>query len=157
MDSLVNVRVAILVTDGFEQSELSEPRAALDKAGAVTSVVSPKGALLLPGGVMNPDALRMHPKAVDFVKAFFDADKPVAAICHGPWMVIEAGAASGRRIAAWPSLKTDLRNAGAEWVDEEVVVDGNLVTSRKPADLPAFNRAMLERFAQGRRRTHQAA
>jgi len=187
MDSLVNVRVAILVTDGFEQSELSEPRAALDTAGAVTSVVSPKDervrgfyhgewgsevrvdvaldraqardfdALLLPGGVMNPDALRMHPKAVEFVKAFFDAGKPVAAICHGPWMVIEAGAAGGRRIAAWPSLKTDLRNAGAEWVDEEVVVDGNLVSSRKPADLPAFNRAMLERFAQGRRRTHQAA
>jgi len=187
MDSLANVRVAILVTDGFEQSELSEPRSALDKAGAVTSVVSPKGervrgsrhgewgsevgvdvaldraqardfdALLLPGGVMNPDALRIHPRAVEFVKAFFDAGKPVAAICHGPWMVIEAGAASGRRIAAWPSLKTDLRNAGAEWVDEEVVVDGNLVSSRKPADLPAFNRAMLERFAQGRRRTHQAA
>src|SRR5215475_9810346 len=155
MDSLANVRVAILVTDGFEQSELSEPRAALDTAGAVTSVLSPKeervrgfyhgewgsevrvdvaldraqardfDALLLPGGVMNPDALRMHPKAVEFVKAFFDAGKPVAAI--------------GRRIAAWPSLKTDLRNAGAEWVDEEVVVDGNLVSSRKPADLPAFN------------------
>ena len=106
---------------------------------------------------MNPDALRIHPRAVEFVKAFFDAGKPVAAICHGPWMVIEAGAASGRRIAAWPSLKTDLRNAGAEWVDEEVAVDGNLVSSRKPADLPAFNRAMLERFAQGRRRTHQAA
>src|SRR5262250_2980838 len=186
MDSLANVWVAILVTDGFEPSELSEPRSALDKAGAVTRVVSPKGervqgfrhgewgsevrvdvaldraqardfdALLLPAGVMNPDALRMHPKAVEFVKAFFDAGKPVAAICHGLWMVIEAGAASGRRIAAWPSLKTDLRNAGAEWVDEEVVVDGNLVSSRKPADLPAFNRAMLERFA-GRRRTHQAA
>ena len=187
MDSLANVKVAILVTDGFEQSELSAPRAALDEAGAVTSVVSPKGervrgwrhgewgtevqvdvaldraqpqdfdALLLPGGVMNPDALRMHPKAVEFVKAFFDANKPVAAICHGPWTIIEAGAARGRRIAAWPSLKTDLRNAGAEWVDEEVVVDGNLVSSRKPADLPAFNRAMLQRFAQGRRHTHQAA
>lgn len=187
MDSLANIRVAILCTDGFEQSELQEPRAALDAAGAVTSVVSPKGeqvrgwqhgtwgsevrvdvaldraqardfdALLLPGGVMNPDSLRMHPKAVEFVRAFFDADKPVAAICHGPWMVIEAGVARGRRIAAWPSLKTDLRNAGAEWVDEEAVVDGNLVTSRKPADIPAFNRAMLQRFAQGRRRTHQAA
>ena len=106
---------------------------------------------------MNPDSLRIHPKAVEFVKAFFDADKPVAAICHGPWMVIEAGVARGRRIAAWPSLKTDLRNAGAEWVDEEAVVDGNLVTSRKPADIPAFNRAMLQRFSQGRRRTHQAA
>src|SRR5262250_474300 len=107
--------------------------------------------------LMNPDSLRMHPRAVEFVKAFFDADKPVAAICHGPWMVIEAGVARGRRIAAWPSLKTDLRNAGAEWVDEEVVVDGNLVTSRKPADIPAFNRAMLQRLAQGRRRTDQAA
>jgi len=187
MDGLTKIRVAILCTDGFEQSELKEPRAVLDTAGAVTSVVSPKDeqvhgwhhgqwgsevrvdvaldraqardfdALLLPGGVMNPDSLRMHPKAVEFVKAFFDADKPVAAICHGPWMVIEAGVARGRRIAAWPSLKTDLRNAGAEWVDEEVVVDGNLVTSRKPADIPAFNRAMLQRFAQGRRRTHQAA
>ena len=105
-------------------------------------------ALLLPGGVFNPDALRMQPKAVAFVKAFFSAGKPVASICHGPWTVIEAGAAQGRRIASWPSLKTDLRNAGAEWVDEEVVVDGNLVTSRNPDDIPAFNRAMIDLFAQ---------
>jgi len=105
-------------------------------------------ALLLPGGVFNPDSLRMQPKAVAFVKAFFDAGKPVASICHGPWTVIEAGAARGRRIASWPSLQTDLRNAGGEWVDQEVVVDGNLVTSRKPDDIPAFNRAMIDLFAQ---------
>jgi protease I len=187
MESLKGLKVAILVTDGFEQSELSEPRRALDQAGAVTNVVSPKSdrvrgwnskdwgaevpvdvaldraqpqdfdALVLPGGVMNPDALRMQPKAVEFVKAFFDAGKPVAVICHGPWTVIEAGAARGRRIAAWPSLKTDLRNAGAEWVDQEVVVDGNLVSSRKPADIPAFNRAMIELFGSARRQAHEAA
>ena len=106
-------------------------------------------ALLLPGGVINPDKLRMEPKAVAFVKSFFDNRKPVAAICHGPWSIIEAGAARGRRIASWPSLKTDLRNAGAEWVDEEAVTDGNLVTARKPDDIPAFNRAMIELFSQG--------
>jgi protease I len=169
-------RVAILATDGFEQSELLEPRKALDEAGAETMVVSPRpgrikgwkhtqwgdevavdlpleranaeefDALLLPGGVMNPDSLRLDPRAIAFAKAFFDAVKPVAAICHGPWTVIEAGAAQGRRIAAWPSLKTDLQNAGAEWVDEEVCVDGPLVTSRKPDDLPAFNREMLKLF-----------
>ena len=104
-------------------------------------------ALLLPGGVMNPDKLRMQPKAVDFVRSFFDAGKPVAAICHGAWTIIEAGAARGRKIASWPSLKTDLRNAGAEWHDQEVVVDGNLVSSRKPDDLPAFNRSMVELFS----------
>lgn len=107
-------------------------------------------ALLLPGGVMNPDNLRMQQGAVDFVKAFFDAGLPVAVICHGPWTVIEAGAARGRRIASWPSLKTDLRNAGAEWVDEEAVVDGNLVSSRKPDDIPAFNQAMLRMFSRVR-------
>lgn len=177
-DTLKGLNVAILVTDGFEQVELTEPRKALDQAGAETCIVSPKGervrgwdftdwgdelpvdvpldgakpddfdALLLPGGVFNPDALRMQPKAVAFVKAFFDAGKPVASICHGPWTVIEAGAAQERRIASWPSLKTDLRNAGAEWVDQEVVVDGNLVTSRSPDDIPAFNRAMIDLFAQ---------
>src|SRR6202171_6507797 len=104
--------------------------------------------MLLPGGVMNPDSLRMQRKAVEFVKAFFDAGKPVAVICHGPWTVIEAGAARGRRIASWPSLKTDLRNAGAEWVDQEVVIDRNLVSSRKPDDIPAFNRAMIKLFGQ---------
>ncbi|HEY2155681.1 MAG TPA: type 1 glutamine amidotransferase domain-containing protein, partial [Isosphaeraceae bacterium] len=113
-------------------------------------------ALLLPGGVMNPDRLRMQPAAVDFVKAFFGSGKPVAAICHGPWTVIEAGAARGRRIASWPSLKTDLRNAGAEWVDEEVVVDDNLVSSRKPDDIPAFNREMISLFGRSRKHAVQA-
>lgn len=177
-ENLKGVRVAILVEDGFEQVELTEPRKALEQAGAETQIVSPKSqtvrgwnftdwgdefpvdvaldrtkpedfdALHLPGGVMNPDALRMQPKAVEFVKAFFDAGKPVAVICHGPWTVIEAGAARGRRIASWPSLKTDLRNAGAEWMDQEVVVDNNLVSSRKPDDIPAFNREMLKLFSR---------
>ena len=177
-ENLDGLKVAILVDDGFEQVELIEPRKALDQAGAETRIVSPRGervrgwdftdwgdelrvdvpldgakpddfdALLLPGGVFNPDALRMQPKAVAFVKAFFDAGKPVASICHGPWTVIETGAARGRRIASWPSLKTDLHNAGAEWVDQEVVVDGNLVTSRNPDDIPAFNRAMIDLYAQ---------
>jgi protease I len=176
--SLKGRKVAILVADGFEQVELTEPRKALDAAGAQTSVVSPKtdtvrgwnftdwgqeiavdvpleqakpeafDALLLPGGVMNPDTLRNDGKAVAFAAAFFQAGKPVASICHGPWMVIEAGAALGRRIAAWPSLKTDLNNAGAEWVDQEVCVDGNLVTSRNPDDIPAFNREMQKLFAR---------
>jgi protease I len=176
--TLSGKKVAILVTDGFEQVELTEPRKALDQAGARTSIVSPKAdkvrgwkftewgdemkvdvaldkanpddfdALLLPGGVMNPDSLRIEPKAVEFAAAFFDAGKPVASICHGPWMVIETGAAEGRRIASWPSLRTDLENAGAEWVDEESCVDGNLVTARKPEDIPAFNREMLKLFAR---------
>jgi protease I len=187
MDSLKGMTVAILVEDGFEQVELTRPQRALDLEGADTRIVSPRRdhvrawnvkdwgeefpvdvvltraqssdfhALLLPGGVMNPDALRMQPKAVEFVKAFFDAGKPVAVICHGPWTVIEAGAARGRRIASWPSLKTDLRNAGAEWVDEEVVVDGNLVSSRKPDDIPAFNREMIALFARARGQARSAA
>jgi protease I len=178
MASLQGMKVAILVTDGFEQVELLKPRQALDEAGAETQVISPKkdsargwdftdwgttvkvdqslddanasqfDALLLPGGVLNPDKLRMEPKAVAFVKSFFDSGKPVAAICHGPWTIIEAGAARGRKIASWPSLKTDLRNAGAEWIDKEAVVDGNLVSARKPDDIPAFNRAMIEMFSQ---------
>ena len=180
--NLQGIKVAILATDGFEQAELLKPREALKDAGAETKVVSPKpdrikgwdftdwgdevsvdlpldkarvedfDALLLPGGVINPDKLRMEPKAVAFVKAFFDTGKPVAAICHGPWSVIEAGAARGRRIASWPSLKTDIRNAGAEWVDQEAVVDGNLVSARKPDDIPAFNRAMIELFSQARQK-----
>jgi protease I len=187
MDELKGLRVAILVTDGFEQVELARPQKALAVAGAETSVVSPKAdrvrgwnftdwgdevpvdvplvearpedfdALLLPGGVMNPDALRIQPKAVQFVKAFFDARKPVAVICHGPWTIIEAGAARGRRIASWPSLKTDLRNAGAEWVDEEAVVHDNLLSSRKPDDIPAFNRAMIDLFGRARRQARPAA
>jgi protease I len=177
---LDGLKVAILATDGFEQSELLEPRKALQQAGATAEVVAPKGgkirgwnhtewgqevgvdrelqqadpeqydALVLPGGVMNPDKLRAIPEAVRFAKSFFDAGKPVAAICHGPWTVVEAGAAKGHRMTSWPSLKTDLRNAGAEWVDAEVVVDGKLVTSRKPDDIPAFNRAAIELFAQAR-------
>lgn len=180
--NLQGVKVAILVTDGFEQVELTEPRKALDQAGAQTRVVSPKNgkvkawkftewgdelpvdvaldsarpedfdALLLPGGVIDPDKLRMEPKAVQFVKSFFDAKKPVAAICHGPWTIVEAGAARGRKVTSWPSLKTDLKNAGAEWVDQEVVADGNLVASRKPDDIPAFNRAINELFGQKRQK-----
>lgn len=170
--------MAILVADGFEQSEMTEPRRALDEAGAETRLMAPHGgtvrawshtewgdgfpvdvtldearpddfdALHLPGGVLNPDTLRMNPSAVAFVKAFFADGKPVSAICHGPWTIIEAGEADGRRLTSWPSLKTDLRNAGAEWVDETVVTDGNLVTSRKPDDIPAFNRAVIELFSR---------
>jgi protease I len=187
MDTLSGLKVAILVTDGFEQVELLEPRKALDEAGAETRVVSPKSdrvrgwkftewgddvkvdvplasaraqefdALLLPGGVVNPDKLRMQPEAVGFVKAFFDARKPVAVICHGPWTIIEAGAARGRRMASWPSLKTDLRNAGAEWVDQDAVIDGDLVSSRKPDDIPAFNRAMIEVFGRSRGQGRKSA
>ena len=186
MANLNGLKVAILVTDGFEQVELVEPRKALDQAGAETKIVSPKNdrvrgwqftewgdelpvdvplyktqpenfdALLLPGGVINPDKLRMDPKAVSFVKSFFTTNKPVAAICHGPWTIIEADEARGRRIASWPSLKTDLRNAGAEWMDQESVVDGNLVSSRKPDDIPAFNRAMIDLFSASRAKAKHA-
>jgi PfpI family intracellular protease len=185
-DNLEGLNVAILVTDGFEQVELTEPRKALDEAGATTKIVSPKrdrvrawyftewsvefpvdvtldqpkpedfDALMLPGGVINPDSLRVQPKAVAFAKAFFDAGKPVAAICHGPWTVIETGAARGRRMTSWPSLKTDLKNAGADWVDEEAVVDKGLVTSRKPDDIPAFNRETIKLFGGARGRRHAA-
>ncbi|MET0384846.1 MAG: type 1 glutamine amidotransferase domain-containing protein [Polyangiales bacterium] len=178
MPALSNIKVAILVADGFEQSELTEPRKALEEAGVKTTVVSPQSdkvrgmkhhewsdsvnvdlpleaaspkqfdALLLPGGVFNPDALRMNPKAVEFARGFFDANKPVAAICHGPWLVVESGAARGRKLASWPSLKTDIQNAGGEWVDKPVVVDKNLITSRNPGDIPAFNRALIERLSQ---------
>src|SRR5579864_4676737 len=172
-------KIAILATDGFEQAELLEPRKALDQAGAKTQVVSPKegkirgwnhkdwgqevsvdvplksakaedyDALLLPGGVMNPDQLRMIPEVVAFVKHFTDAGKPVAAICHGPWTLIEAGAVRGKTITSWPSLKTDLKNAGATWQDKEVIRDGNLVTSRKPDDIPAFNKEMIRLIEEG--------
>ncbi|MBV9927958.1 MAG: type 1 glutamine amidotransferase [Acidobacteria bacterium] len=186
--SLEGKRVAILVAEGFEQSELDGPKQALDEAGAETFIVSPAeegwvqawqhfdlgemyevdvplaeadpsefDALLLPGGVANPDQLRMKPEAVDFVRAFFDAGKPVAAICHAPWTLIEAGVVEGRTMTSWPSLKTDLVNAGANWVDEEVVVDEGLVTSRKPDDIPAFNEKMLEEFAEGTHRAQKAA
>jgi len=170
--------VAILATDGFEQSELVDPRDALDRAGAMTTVIAPhagaiKGwqtrdwadevevdltldkahaddydALLLPGGVLNPDTLRTDAGAVTFVRSFFEAEKPVAAICHGPMMLIEADVLHDRHVTSWPSLRTDIRNAGGQWSDEEVVVDRGLVTSRKPADIPAFNRKMIEEFAE---------
>ncbi len=177
---LKNHKVAILATDGFEQSELTEPLQALEEAGAEVKIVSlqpgqikgwkhtdwgdPIGvdlevsqanadefdSLLLPGGVMNPDKLRMNEDAVAFVKKFVEAGKPIAAICHGPWTLIETGIVNGRTMTSWPSIKSDLINAGAHWVDEEVVTDGGLVTSRKPADLPAFNAKMIEEFAEGR-------
>lgn len=185
---LNGVRVAILATQGFEQAELTKPKAALEEAGARVDVVSPKAgiksgkikgwnmtdwgdsvkvdvelseakagnydALLLPGGVMNPDKLRMDPQAVAFVKSFFTANKPVAAICHGPWTLIEADVVRGRTMTSWPSLQTDLRNAGAKWVDQEVAEDNGLVTSRKPDDIPAFNRRIIELFSKA---AHHAA
>jgi len=174
MAGLTGKTVAILATDGFEQSELLDPQNALRAAGAHTKIVSLTKAkikgwtannwglevavdltideakpdhfdgLLLPGGVMNPDRLRMNPKAVQFVRAFFDDHKPIAAICHGPWLLVEAGIVKGRTLTSWPSLKTDIINAGGTWVDEEVVSHLNLITSRKPGDIPAFNRAMIE-------------
>ncbi len=177
--NIAGKRVAILATDGVERSELVEPRKALDAAGAKTTVISPKSgsikswdqnnwsadiavdlsldqaraddfdSLLLPGGVRNPDRLRIDKRAVDFVRAFFEAGKPVAAICHAPWMLVEAGVVRGRTLTSFPSLQTDIRNAGGDWVDREVVVDEGLVTSRKPDDIPAFNRKMIEEFAEG--------
>ncbi len=173
-------KVAVLATDGFEQSELEKPVEALKAAGATVEVVSPKkgqiqgiehdekgrtasvdvelasanasdyDALVLPGGVANPDKLRLEPQAIAFVKSFAEADKPIAAICHGPWMLINAGAVEGRKMTSWPSLECDLKNAGAEWMDAEVVVDRGLVTSRKPDDLPAFCDKMIEAFAAGK-------
>jgi protease I len=176
------MRVAILVADMFEQVELTEPRKALQQAGAQTVIVSPahgkvqganhhdKGdtvsvdmpldqataeqfdALMLPGGVANPDQLRANKKAVQFVKAFFDAGKPVAAICHAPWTLVEADVVRGRRLTSWPTLQTDIRNAGGNWVDEASVTDQNLTTSRKPDDIPKFNEAMLHLFEESRTR-----
>jgi protease I len=172
-------RVAILATDGVEQVELTEPRKALDDAGATTEVVSPANgsikawqhdhwgdhitvdvaladanaddfdALLLPGGVMNPDKLRQDERAVRFVRRFFESGKPIAAICHGPWLLVEAGAVRNRTVTSWPSLKTDIKNAGGDWVDREVVTDEGIVTSRKPDDIPAFNKKMIEEFVEG--------
>lgn len=178
MGRLDGMTVAALVTDGFEEVELTEPREAIAREGGCAVIVSPKkgkvkswdhtkwgpeydvdhvladadpaqfDALLLPGGVMNPDKLRMDPKAIRFIRSFFDAGKPVASICHGPWTLIEAGVVKGRRMTSYPSLKTDLANAGAQWVDEEVVEDRGLVTSRKPDDLSAFCEAMVGLFAR---------
>jgi protease I len=173
-------KVAILVAEGFEQSEMVQPRTALKQAGAETFIVSPekdevqgwnhfdKGerfnvdvnldeakpedfdALLLPGGVANPDQLRANPKAVQFARHFAERGKPIGVICHGPWTLIEAGVVKGRTMTSWPSLKTDLANAGAKWVDQEVVVDKGLVSSRKPADIPAFTRKLIEEIREGR-------
>jgi len=176
---LTGKKIAILVDEGFEQVELIKPRKALDRVGAETKVVSPRegevrgwnlkrwgksvavdiplesadatqfDALLLPGGVMSPDKLRLNPKAVEFVKHFVDSEKPIAAICHGPWMLIEAGGVHGRTVTSWPSLRTDIQNAGGHWVDQEVATDRGLVTSRKPEDIRAFNKKMIEEFAEG--------
>ncbi|MGV3577419.1 type 1 glutamine amidotransferase domain-containing protein [Brevundimonas sp.] len=178
--SLAGKTIAVVATDGFEQVELDQPVAALKAAGAKVEVIAPKAGtiqgfehhdkgqtvavdrtiddadpdtydgLVLPGGVINPDALRLEPSAIAFIKAFHTASKPIAAICHGPWTLIDAGVVNGRRVTSWPSLQTDLRNAGADWVDEEVVVDDGLVTSRNPNDLPAFCAKMIEEFAEGR-------
>jgi len=184
---LDGVRVAILATDGFEQSELFEPKKALEEAGATVQIVSLEAgeikgwnhtnwgetidvdltvdeanaddfdALQLPGGVMNPDKLRMNEQAVNFVKAFFDAGKPVGAICHAPWTLIEADVVRGRTVTSYPSIRKDLENAGAKWVDEEVVTDNGLVTSRKPDDIPAFNDKIIEEFAEGIHRRQKSA
>jgi protease I len=173
-------KVAVLATDGVEQVELTTPVKALKDAGAQVEVVSPKSgqiqgfnhfdkadmipvdrelsqsrpeeydALVLPGGVINPDQLRLVPQAIEFVRAFVQSDKPIAAICHGPWTLINARGVAGRRMTSWPSLEVDLDNAGADWFDEEVVVDGNLTTSRRPADLPAFCSTFIEEFAKAR-------
>lgn len=177
---LTGKKIAILATDGFEQDELLSPQKALEDAGAETEVVSPtegkiKGwkdtdwgktvkvdtqlkdahaeqydALVLPGGVMNPDHLRRNPQVLEFVRGFFESGKPVGAICHGPWTLIDAGVIKGRKLTSYESIQTDLKNAGAEWVDEEVVVDQGLVTSRKPDDLPAFNQKLVEEIAEGK-------
>lgn len=179
MATLENRRVAILTEEGFEQVELTSPKSALKEAGAMVDVISPKAdkikawdktnwgievdvdkqlsdvspddydALVLPGGVLNPDKLRQNKDAVAFVSAFLDEGKPIAAICHGPQMLIETGMINGRKLTSYPSLQTDLRNAGAHWVDEEVVVDNGFITSRRPDDLPAFNKKMVEEFAEG--------
>lgn len=179
MPNLQGKKVAILVENGFEQVELTSPKQALEEAGAQTQIISPQhdqvkawqhtqwgdtfpvdvpienanasdyDALVLPGGVMNPDKLRMNKQAVQFVRAFFEQKKPVASICHGPWTLIEANVVRGRRLTSYPSLQTDLKNAGAMWVDQEVVVDQGLVTSRNPDDLPAFNRKLIEEVAEG--------
>ncbi len=172
-------KIAILATDGFEQVELTEPRKALDDAGATTVVISPKSgeikgwkfkewgdavkvdktlddanpndydALVLPGGVINPDHLRMEPKAVNFVRQFVGTGRTVAAICHGPWTLVEADVVRGKKVTSWPSVKTDLKNAGASWVDQEVVTDGQFIFSRKPDDIPAFSKAIIDAVSRG--------
>ncbi len=185
-ENLHGRKIAILATDGFEQSELTEPRKALDQAGAETVVISPKtgeirgwnktdwgdkvkvdlpvgkarvddyDALVLPGGVMNPDHLRMNPEAMQFVKEFVATERPIAAICHGPWTLVEADAVKGQTLTSWPSLKTDLENAGATWVDEEVVTSGQFISSRKPDDIPAFSKTLIETLSAEKRRERAA-
>jgi protease I len=186
-DELKGKRVAFLFTEGAEQAEVTEPLKAVKNAGAEVDIVSLKegeiemwehfdkgekikadkavedadasdyDGLVLPGGVANPDLLRADQDAVKFVRSFVEQDKPVGAICHGPWMLVETGVAKGRKVTSWPSLQTDLKNAGAEWVDEEVVVDNGLVTSRKPDDLPAFCAKIVEEFAEGKHKQKVAA
>jgi deglycase len=180
-------KIAILVADGFEQVELTKPRAALDEAGAETKIVSLKpgkiqgmnhadkgdqfdvdltvkdarpeqfDAIMIPGGLFNPDVLRMDQNALEFARHFFREHKPVAVICHGPQVLINANLVRGRKMTSWPAIQVDMRNAGARWVDEEVVVDNGLVSSRKPDDIPAFNRKMIEEFAEGRHTAAAAA
>ena len=187
-DELKGKRIAILVAnEGIEQIELTEPRTALEQAGAQVDLIAPEGGtvqafdhldkadtfpvdrttqeasaddydgLMLPGGVANPDALRMHEDAVALVAAFVNAGKPIAAICHAPWTLVQADAVRGRTLTSWPSLQTDIRNAGGTWVDEEVVVDEGLLTSRGPADLPAFNAKMIEELAEGAHEVRERA
>ena len=184
--SLSGKRIAFLATDGVEQVELTDPWEAVKSAGATPELVSIKtgkiqgwnhdkkgtkfkvdktlddataedyDGLVLPGGVMNPDTLRTFDEAVDFVRDFYKQGKPIAAICHGPWMFVEAGLCEGRTLTSWPSLKTDIRNAGGNWVDREVVVDNGIVSSRKPDDLPAFCAKAVEEFAEGQHERHDA-
>ncbi len=180
MGKLDGKKVAILVTDGFEQVEMTKPREALEEAGAETKIVSPKSgqiqgmnhadkgdkfdvdipldearpeefdALMIPGGLMNPDELRATPDALEFTKHFFREGKPVAAICHAPWVLIDAGVVRGRKLTSWEHIQTDVKNAGGNWINEEVVVDNGLVTSRKPDDIRAFNKKMIEEFCEGK-------
>ena len=184
-NQLNEMRIAVLVTDGFEQVEMTEPRKALQEAGAKVDLIAPKkdqvqgmnhdekgekfrvdrnlegvsadeyDALVLPGGVANPDKLRIMPEAVQFAQDFARAGKPIAAICHGPWLLVEAGLVRGKKLTSWPSLKTDIRNAGGNWEDSQVVEDQGLVTSRKPDDIPAFNERVIELFLQAKRRTEK--
>jgi protease I len=186
-NQLKNKRVAFLATDGVEQVELTEPWKAVEDAGGEPELVSLEtgriqgfnhfdkadtfpvdktveearpsdyDGLVLPGGVINPDVLRMHDNAMDFVKAFFEQGKPVGAICHGPWSLVETGMVKGRKVTSWPSLKTDIRNAGGSWVDEQLVVDRGLFTSRKPDDLPAFCEKLVEEVAEGKHAEQRAA
>jgi protease I len=182
MASLSGKKIAFLATDGFEQAELLDPRKALDDAGATTVVIAPKAgeirawnmkdwgktikvdktladanpndydALVLPGGVINPDHLRMDPAAINFIKKFVETGRTTAAICHGPWTLVEAGVVRGKTVTSWPSVKTDLKNAGANWVDQEVVTDGQFIFSRKPDDIPAFSRTIIDHISNNANR-----